>query len=95
MKDRANIDAILDPLKEAGVIEDVPLSQPSLIISLAFIVYRNVLNSDLIPRCVVDLRRVNTKIYIDAYLLLKQDDILIVIGGSTIFSILDIIKSFF
>jgi hypothetical protein len=25
IKDRANIDAILDPLKEAGVIEDVSL----------------------------------------------------------------------
>jgi len=25
IKDRANIDAIFDPLKEAGVIEDIPL----------------------------------------------------------------------
>ena len=71
MKDRANIDAIFDSLKEAGVIKDVLLSQPSLIISPAFIVYRNVPNSDLIPRCVVDLRRVNTKMYIDAYSLSK------------------------
>jgi hypothetical protein len=95
MKDRANIDAIFDPLKEAGVIEDVPLGQPSSAASLAFIVYRNVLNGDLILRCVVDLRRVNTKMYIDAYLLLKQDDILTAMGGLTVFSILDIIKSFF
>jgi hypothetical protein len=56
MKDRTNIDAILNPLKEAGVIEDVPLGQPSLVVSPAFMVYRNVLNGDLIPRCVVDLR---------------------------------------
>jgi len=95
MKDRANIDVILNSLKEAGVIEDVPLGQPSLAVSLAFMVYRNVSNSDSILRYVVDLRRVNTKIYIDAYLLLKQDDILTVISGLTVFSILDMTKSFF
>jgi hypothetical protein len=55
IKDRANIDVILNPLKEAGVIEDVPLGQPSLVASLAFMVYRNILNSDLILRYVVDL----------------------------------------
>ena len=71
MKDRVNIDVILDFLKEAGVIKDVLLSQSFLIISLAFIVYRNVSNSDLISRCVIDLRRVNIKMYIDAYPLSK------------------------
>jgi hypothetical protein len=55
IKDYININAILNPLKEAEVIKDVPLGQPSLAISLAFIVYKNVLNSDLIPRYVVDL----------------------------------------
>jgi hypothetical protein len=95
IKDRANINIILDPLKEAGVIEDVPLGQPSLAVSPAFIVYRNVLNNKLILRYVVDLRRVNTKLYINAYPLPKQDNILIAIGGSAIFSILNITKSFF
>jgi hypothetical protein len=95
MKDRANINAILDPLKEAGVIEDVPLGQPSPAASPAFMVYRNVPNGDPIPRCVVDLRRVNTKMYIDAYPLPKQDDILTAMGGSIVFSILDMTKSFF
>jgi hypothetical protein len=56
IKDHANINVILDPLKEAGVIENIPLGQPSLAASPAFIVYRNVLNSDLIPRYIVDLR---------------------------------------
>ena len=39
IKDRANINIIFNPLKEAGVIKDIPLGQPSLAASLAFIVY--------------------------------------------------------
>jgi hypothetical protein len=39
IKDYTNINAILNPLKEARVIKDVPLGQPSPVASLAFIVY--------------------------------------------------------
>jgi hypothetical protein len=39
IKDYTNINIILNPLKEVRVIEDMPLSQPFLIASLAFIVY--------------------------------------------------------
>ena len=41
IKDCVNINIILNPLKKAGVIKDVPLGQPSLVASPAFIVYRN------------------------------------------------------
>jgi hypothetical protein len=39
IKDYTNINVILNLLKEARVIKDIPLGQPSLIASLAFIVY--------------------------------------------------------
>jgi hypothetical protein len=38
LKDRRAMDKILDPLKEAGVIKDVPLGKPSPAVSLAFVV---------------------------------------------------------
>src|SRR5438876_20039 len=43
----------------------------------------------------VDLQKVNTKLYPDAYLLLRQDHILGSLGGAIIFSSMDIMKSFF
>lgn len=89
-KDRAAIDKILDPLKEMGVVENVPLGKPCPAASPAFIVWKNGK-----PRLVVDLRRVNTKLYSDAYPLPKQDDIFDALGGSTVFSVLDMVKGFF
>lgn len=56
-RDQQAMDDILDPLKEAGVVEDVPLGKPSLVSSPAFVVWHN----DK-ARVVVDLRRVNTKL---------------------------------
>ena len=47
------------------------------------------------PRVVVDLQKVNTKLYPDAYPLLKQDQVLGAMGGSMIFSSMDIVKGFF
>jgi hypothetical protein len=84
------MDAILDPMREEGALEDVPLGNPSPAASPAFVVWRNGK-----PRVVVDLRRVNTKLRLDAYPLPKQDDILSALGGSTVFSSLDLVKSFF
>ena len=71
-------------------MEKVLLEQPSAAASPAFIVWKNGK-----PRVVVDLRKVNTKLYLDAYPLPKQDQILRALGGSTIFSSMDIIKEFF
>jgi len=90
IRDRNALDSIADPLRAAGVVESVSLGKPSPAASPAFIVWRN-----LKPRIVVDLRRVNTKGYVDAYPLPKQDDILTALHGSTIFSVLDLTKGFF
>jgi hypothetical protein len=89
-KDKEAMNSVLDPLRKAGVIEPVPLGTPSPIASPAFVVYRN----DK-PRVVVDLRRVNSKGYIDAYPLPRQDTILQALGGRSIFSSVDMVKSFF
>ena len=89
-KDRIAMDSILDPMKADGALEDVPLGKPSPVASPAFVVYRNGR-----PRVVVDLRRVNTKLRLDAYPLPKQDTILSALGGSVAFSSLDMTKSFF
>jgi hypothetical protein len=65
-KDRRAIDLILDPLKQLGVVEDIPLRKPCPATSPAFTIYQ-----DDKPRVVVDLRHVNTKLYLNAYPLPK------------------------
>ncbi|TQW04488.1 retrotransposable element [Cordyceps javanica] len=89
-RDRIAMDNILDPLRAAGVVEDVPLGEPCPVASPAFVVWR-----DDKPRVVVDLRRVNTKLRKDAYPLPRQDDILSSLKGSSVFSVLDLTKGFF
>ena len=91
-RDRVNMDKILDPLTKLGVVEPVPLGSPCPAASPAFMVYRK---DDPKGRMVIDLRRVNTKVHIDAYPLPRQDDILTSMSGATIFSIVDMTKSFF
>ena len=89
-RDRDAIDSILDPMKAKGSLEQVPLGRLSPAASPAFVVWRNGK-----PRMVMDLRRVNTKLELNAYPLLKQDDILSALGKSTVFTSLDLTKSFF
>jgi hypothetical protein len=89
-KDEDAMDTILDPLRVAGVVEPVPLGQPSPAASPAFVVYKNGK-----PRVVVDLRKVNAELYIDVYPLPRQDTILQALGGSSVFSALDMTKSYF
>lgn len=89
-RDQDAIDTIIDPLVEQGRVKKVPLGQPSAAASPAFVVWKN--NK---PRVVVDLRKVNTAVYPDAYPLPKQDTILSSLGGATVFSSLDIVKGFF
>jgi hypothetical protein len=47
------------------------------------------------PRVVVDLRKVNTRLYPDAYPLSKQDTILSSLGGYIIFFSINLTKVFF
>lgn len=62
LRDRQAMHGILNPLVKQGRIEPVPLSEPSPAASLAFVVWRNGK-----PRVVVDLQRVNEKLWPDAY----------------------------
>jgi hypothetical protein len=87
---RDTIDAILNPLQKTGIIKPVLLEQPLPYILPGFIIYR-----DRKPRFIVDLYRVNTKLYQDTYPLPKQNDILEAIGRGSVFLYLDITKSFF
>ncbi|KAJ8127870.1 hypothetical protein O1611_g5767 [Lasiodiplodia mahajangana] len=89
-RDRAAMDAILQPLTDAGVVEDIPLGQPCPVASPAFVVWRKGK-----PRVVVDLRKVNTKVVGDAYPLPRQDEILGAMHGSTVFTVVDVMKGFF
>ena len=89
-RDRKAMDGILDEMKTQGLVRSVPLGRHSAIASPAFVVWKNGK-----PRVVVDLRRVNLKLYPDAYPLPRQDDILGALGGSTVFTSLNIVKGFF
>ena len=71
---------ILDSLKEAGIVEPVPLGQPSPAASPASVPWRQGK-----PRVVVDLRRINTKTKLDAYPRPRQDDIFCAMGGACVF----------
>ena len=66
------------------------LGKPSAAASPAFIIWKN--NK---PHIIVDLQKINTVLYPDAYLLSKQNTILRALGGGIIFLMIDIIKGFF
>lgn len=89
-KDQKGLDEVLKPPCKVGVIELVPLGQPSLTASPAFVVWKNGK-----PRVVVDLRRVNIKMFLNAYPLPRQDTILQALSGSVIFGSVDMVRSFF
>lgn len=84
------MDSILQPLRDAGVVEPVPFREVCPASSPAFVVWR-----DDKPRVVVDLRKVNMKVVEHAYPLLLQDDILTGMQGATVFSVVDLTKGFF
>lgn len=89
-RDEEAIDAVINPLIEDGRVKKIPLGKSSAAASPVFVVWKN--NK---PRVVVNLRRINTALYSDAYLLPKQDTILSMLREGTIFSSLNIIKGFF
>ena len=89
-RDQKALNSVMDPLKTDGRIEDISLRQSSAASSSAFVVWKG--NK---PYVVVNFHKVNTKLYPDAYLLPKQDQVLGAMGGSTIFLSMDIVKGFF
>jgi hypothetical protein len=89
-RDKVEMDRILDPLAKEERVIKVPINKPSAASSPAFVIWKRGK-----PRVVVDLRRVNTCLFPDVYPLPRQDDILAALGGSIIFSSLDMTKGFF
>jgi hypothetical protein len=87
-KDAAN--EILDSLKEQNRVETVPLGEACPIAAPGFIVWR-----DNKARFVVDMRRLNKKLIPNSYPLPRQDTVLEAMGGSMVFSSMDIRKGFF
>lgn len=81
---------ILDNLVKQQWVKKISLRELSLVMSSAFIMWRNEKS-----HVVVNLRCVNTKLLLNVYFLLKQDIILFALKDSIIFSSLNIIKSFF
>lgn len=90
VRDRKVMDEILNPLAKKGRMQKVPLGTVSSASSPAFIVWK-----DEKPRVVIDLRKINTRLYSDAYPLPKQNVIFSSLGESEIFSSINLIKSFF
>lgn len=89
-RDRQAFDGIVDELVKMGVVEKVKVGENCAAAAPAFVVWRN--NK---PRVVVDLRKVNTKLVHHGYPLPRQDDILGSLGGSQVFTIMDMLKGFF
>ena len=66
LRDQEAINKVIDPLVEQGRVKRVPLGKPSAAASPAFMVWKKGK-----PRVVVDLRKVNSALYPDAYSLPK------------------------
>jgi hypothetical protein len=90
VKDKKVMNEILDLLIKEEQIQKVFLSIISSASSSIFVIYKNDKS-----RIVVDLKRVNTRLYLDAYSLFKQDMILDSLSESTIFFFINLIKEFF
>jgi hypothetical protein len=90
LRDQEAINKVIDPLVEQGRVKRVPLGKPSAAASPAFMVWKKGK-----PRVVVDLRKVNSALYPDAYPLPKQDTVLQALRGGVVFSSFNIVKSFF
>ena len=81
---------ILNNLVKQQWVKKIFLRELSSAASSAFVVWKNEKSY-----IVVDLRHINMKFLLNVYSLLKQDIILFTFEDNVIFSLLDIIKSFF
>ena len=89
-RDQQKTDKILDSLVKNSCVKSVLLEKLSAAALSAFIVWNKGKS-----RLVVDLWKVNTKLYSDAYSLLKQDEVLEALEKSKIFITLNMQKDFF
>ena len=89
-KDRKAMNEILDSLLNQNRLQKVSLDKIFVAASSIFVIWKN----DKL-KVVVDLRKINTRLYSNAYSLSRQDTILKALDDVMIFSSIDLIKSFF
>lgn len=89
-RDKKIMNEILNSLVKEEQVQKVSLNKISSASSLAFVVWRNEKS-----RVVVNLRRMNTRLYSNAYFLFRQDIILFFFENASIFSFIDLTKRFF
>lgn len=90
VKNKKVMNEILNSLMKEEQVQKVSLDTITSASSLAFIIYRNDKS-----RVIVDLRRINTRLYLNAYSLLKQNIILDSLDELTMFFFINLIKRFF
>ena len=89
-RDRKTIDDILNSLMRQDQLQKISLKIILLIALLTFVVWKNDKS-----RIVIDFRKINTWLYLDAYSLLRQNTIFGALEKVMIFSFINLIKSFF
>ena len=89
-RDKRAMDEMLNPLLEEGRVQKVSLKTVSSTSSSAFVIWKNGKS-----KVVINLRRINTRLYSDAYSLSKQDIILSSLKDFEIFSSINLTKGFF
>ena len=90
IKNKKAMNEILNSLVKNDKIQKISLKTVLSIASFAFVVWKNEES-----RIIIDLKRINTKLYSDAYSLFKQDTILFFLKNSEVFSFINLIKRFF
>ena len=89
-RNRTTADEILDSLIKDDQIQKISLETISATFSSTFVIWRNEKS-----RVMIDLRKINTCLFSNVYLLSKQDIILNIMKEAEIFSSIDMIKDFF
>ena len=90
LRDRKAINDVLNSLIRQSRVQKIFLRKSLMISSFVFVIWKNDKS-----RIVINLKKINSKLYSNAYSLLKQDTILEAFKDFVIFSSLDMTKSFF
>lgn len=89
-KSRIAMNEILNFMKEQHLIEKISLKSKIALIASLFIIWNN-----FKLRVVVDLRKINTKLFLNVYSLSQQDEMLKFLEEVMIVSLMNVMKSFF
>jgi hypothetical protein len=90
IKNKKTMNEIMNSFVADDQIQKISFETISLAISSTFVIWRKEKS-----RVVINLKRINIKFYSNVYSLSKQNTILSFFDESTIFSFIDLIKSFF